>query len=134
MKKHKYFSNLIINKYIVRNPEINKFKDIIQSYYDEHKRKFDNFTVCVISKKNEVLKNKISVPSTITPEKPHLFQPSMIELPIVIRLSPIDFLNTFDKNINNEVDEINIILISDLEDMTFSHYMAQPKNQCFVEN
>ena len=37
-KKHKYFlPNLIINKYIVRNEEIDKFKDILQSYYEEHK-------------------------------------------------------------------------------------------------
>ena len=36
--KHKYFlSNLIINKYIVKNNEIDRFKDIVQSYYDEHK-------------------------------------------------------------------------------------------------
>ena len=52
----------------------------------------------------------------------------MIQLPIAIRVSPINFLNTFDKNINNEIDEINIIFISDLEDKTFSHYMAQPKS------
>ena len=32
-KKHKYFlSNLIINKYIVKNNEIDKYKDILQSY------------------------------------------------------------------------------------------------------
>ena len=31
-KKHKFFSNLILNKYIVRNPEIDKFKDTLQSY------------------------------------------------------------------------------------------------------
>ena len=31
-KKHKYFSNQIINKYVVRNPEIDKFKDIIQTF------------------------------------------------------------------------------------------------------
>ena len=29
-RKHKYFSNLILNKYIVKNSEIYKFKDIIQ--------------------------------------------------------------------------------------------------------
>ena len=89
-------------------------------------KKIDNFSVCVMWKKNEVFINKISDPSTITLEKRHLFQPSMIELPIVIRVSPLDFLDTLDRKINNEVDEINIIFISDL--MTFSHYMAQPKS------
>ena len=37
-KKHKYFSNLIMNKYILKNDEIDKFKDILQSYYDSHKK------------------------------------------------------------------------------------------------
>ena len=79
-------------------------------------------------KKNDVLINKISILSTITLEKPHLFKPSMIELPIVIRVSPLDFLDTFDRNIKDEVDEIVMIFVSDLKDMTFSHYMAQPKS------
>ena len=127
-KKHKYFSNLIINKYIVKNPETDKLKDIIQEHYDEFKKKFDNFTVCVVWKKIDVLISKISVPSTLTLEKPHLFKPSMIELPIVIRVSPFDFLDTFDRNINNEVGEINIIFISNLDVITFSHYIAQPKS------
>ena len=37
LKKHEYFSNLIIGKYSVSNPEINKPKDIIQPYYDKQK-------------------------------------------------------------------------------------------------
>ena len=52
----------------------------------------------------------------------------MIELPIELRVSPLDFLVTFDRNINNGVDEINIIFISDFDDITFSHYMTQPKS------
>ena len=127
-KKHKYFSNLITNKYIVRNPEIINFKDIIQPYYDKHKKKFDNFSLCVMWKRDDVIINKISVPSTITLEKPFLFKPRTIELPLVVRVSPIDFLNTFGRNINNENDEIDIIFTPDLNDMTFSHYLAQPKS------
>ena len=79
-------------------------------------------------RKNDVLINKISVPSTITLEKPHLFKPCMIELPVVIEESPLDFLDTFDRNIDNEVDGINVIFISDLDDFTFSHYMTQSKS------
>ena len=52
----------------------------------------------------------------------------MIELPIVIRVSPLDFLDSFDRNINNQVDEINLIFISDLDDITFSHSLTQPKS------
>ena len=85
-------------------------------------------SLCVMWKKNDLLINMISVPSTITPEEPYLFRPSMIELTIVLRMSPIVFSNTFDKNKNSEVDDIKILFISDLEDMIFSHYMAQPKS------
>ena len=52
----------------------------------------------------------------------------MIELPIVIRVSPIDFLDTVDKSITEGVDEIDIIFTSDPHDITFSHYMDQPKS------
>ena len=72
-------------------------------------------------KKREVLINKISVPSTITLEKSHLFGPRTSELPLVIRVSPLVFPDTFDRNVTNEVDEINIKFISDLKDLTFSH-------------
>ena len=75
--------------------------------------------------KNDIVINKISVPRKITIDKPHLFQPSMIELPIVIRVSPIDFLDTLDKNTTEKVDEIDIIILSDLDDITFSHYMTK---------
>ena len=46
-KKHKCFSNLNINKYIIRNHEIDEFKDIIQTYYNNRKKKFDDVSVCV---------------------------------------------------------------------------------------
>ena len=55
----------------------------------------------------------------------------MVELPIVIKVSPLDFLDTFGGNINLKVNEIDIIHTTDLKDMTFSHCMAQP-NQYFV--
>ena len=47
-KKHKYYSNLIVKKYMIKNDEIDKYKDIIQSYYGKHKKKFDDFTACVM--------------------------------------------------------------------------------------
>ena len=86
--------------------------------------------MCYVEKK-DVLVNKISVPSAVTLERPHLFKSSKIDLPIVIRVSALDFPDTVDKNITEEVDEINIIFISDLNDITFSQYMTQPKSMLF---
>ena len=88
--------------------------------------------MCYVEK-NDKLINKISIPSTITLEKPHLFQSSMIELPIVVRVSPLDFLSTIDGTINNEVDEKNIIFVFGLKDFTFFIIWINQK-QCFVEN
>ena len=117
-----------MNRYIVRNPEIGKFKDIIQLYYNDHKKKFDIFTVSVMWKKNNMFIYKISVPSVIEIRKPHLFEPSIIELPIMLKISAYDYLDQFNKEcVNDEVDEIDIIIISDLNDITFFHYMDQPK-------
>ena len=118
---------LLMNIYC-KKPEIDKLKDIIQPYYSNHRKKFDNFTICFMWKKNDVLINKISVPSTSTLEKPYFFKSSMIELPKVVRVSCLDFLDTFAKSKNNEVDEINIIFLSDLKDISFFHYTAQPKS------
>ena len=119
-KNPKYFSNLIINKNIVRNIEFCNLEDIIQPYYKNHKKQFDNFSVCVMWKKNDVVLNNISVPNAITLQKPHLFEPSLIELPIEVRVPSLDFLDTFDINCtNNEVYEIVRIFISDLKDLTF---------------
>ena len=52
----------------------------------------------------------------------------MIKLPKVIRVLPLDLLDEFDRKINNERDEKNIIIISHLKDMTFSHQLDQPKS------
>ena len=115
-----------MNRYFVRNPEIDKFKDNIQTYYYEHKKKFDNFSVCVMWKKNDININKISIPSILKNRKPHLFEPNKIELPIMLKIPAYDFLDQFKKEcVNDKVDEINIIIISDLNDITFLHYIDQ---------
>ena len=65
-KKHKCFSNLNINEYIIKNDGSDNFKDILQSYYDKHKKKFDDFTVSVVWMNNALVVNKFSVPCIIT--------------------------------------------------------------------
>ena len=57
----------------------------------------------VLCGRKMMFKNRISNPSTITTEEPYLFKPSMIELPAVIRVSPIDFLDTFDRKIIEKI-------------------------------
>ena len=126
-KKHKYYySNLIIYKYIVKNNEIDKFKDIFKSHYDNHKNKINNFTVRVVCKIICKVIDEIKLPSGIVIKKTYgLFNKDVdSEIGIKPCFEYIDnyfFINSF-------YDEVNIIFISDFQDITFYHYMNQPKS------
>ena len=129
--KHRYFlSNMIVNKCIVKNNDINKFKDILQSYCNEHKKKFNEFAVTIIWKRNDMIINKISIPRTITSQRTHMFKPDMLEIPIYKKVSEREFLDIVDRNCvyNIRSDEIDIIFISKLKQMTLQHYMKQPRS------
>ena len=90
---NKFFPNLILNKYVIKNDEIDKFKDILQSYYDEQTKKFNQFRINVIWKKNDVIINKISVPCTITYIQTHMFKPNMEEMLFYVKVSLNEFQN-----------------------------------------
>ena len=44
-KIHKYYSNLILNRYVIKNVEVSKFKDVFNHYFTAHTRKFIFFAV-----------------------------------------------------------------------------------------
>ena len=125
-----FFSNLIMIKHIIKIDEIDKFKDILQSYYDKHKKKFIEFTVRVIWKKNDKIINKISVPRKIIFQKTHLFKPIMEEIPIYVEVSSHEFLDIVDRNCvyNIITDEINIVYISNPKKITLQHSLEQPRS------
>ena len=107
----------------MRNDEIDEFKDINQSYYIKHKKKFDNFSDCVMWKNNRLFVNKISVPSLIT------YHQKRMRLTITREKTAFDYLNNYNQGcMINEVDKIVKIFISDLKDITFWHYMGQTKS------
>ena len=90
--KHRYFlSNMIVNNYSVKNNDINKFKDILLSCCDEHKKKFNEFTLTNIWKKNDMIINKISIPRRITLRRTHMFKPAVFEIPIYVKVSEREF-------------------------------------------
>ena len=129
--KHRYFlSYIIVNKYIVKHNDINKLKDFLQSYCDEQKKKFNQSTVTNIWKKNDMIINKISIPRTITLQKTHMFKPDMVEIPIYVKVSEREFQDIVDRNCVYNIisDEIDIIFISKLKEMTLQHYMKQPRS------
>ena len=85
--KHRYFlSNMIVNKYIVKKDDFDQFKNIRQSYCDEHKKKFNEFTVTIIWKRGDMIIDEISVPQTNTLQRTDMFKPIMFEIPIYVRI------------------------------------------------
>ena len=46
-KKHKYYSNLILNRYLIKDVEVNKFNDILNPYFTAHSEQFYFFEVRV---------------------------------------------------------------------------------------
>ena len=121
---------MIVKKYVVKNNDFNKFKDILQSYCDDHKKKFNKYTITIIWKKNDMIITKISVPRTMTLRRTDVFKPDMFEIPIYVEVSKREFQDIVDRNsIYNIIsDEIDIILISKFKEMTSQHYMKQPRS------
>ena len=54
----------------------------------------------------------------------------MFEIPIYVKVSERDFLDIVDINCVYNIisDEVDIIFISELEEMTLQHYMNQPRS------
>ena len=46
-KKHEYYSNLILNRYVIKNVEVINFKDVFNPYFIIDTRKFNLFTVSI---------------------------------------------------------------------------------------
>ena len=82
-KKHKYFlSNLIIYKYIVRKDEIDKVKDNLQSYYDKHKKRFDNFAVRIVCKRENQIVCDVKLPDGVIMEERWRVFPNINRIPM----------------------------------------------------
>ena len=74
--------------------------------------------------------NKISILRTITLQRTHMFKPDMFEIPIYVEVSEREFLDIFDRNCAYNIlsDEIDIIFLSKLKEITLQHYMKQPRS------
>ena len=126
-KKHTYFlPNLIINEYFVKNNEFDQFKAIFKSHYVNHEEKFNSFTVLVVCKMNGEVIDEIKLPSYIVMEKTYRLFNEKVDgesgiRPWVEYVDDCFFVNSF-------CDEINIIFLSDFQDISFYHYMNQPKS------
>ena len=126
-KKHKnYCSNLIINKYIVNKDEFDNFKDFFESHYVDHKKKFNSFGVLRVFKMNGEVSNKVNLPPSLVMEKKYAAFGKVLDGECGIKPCYKYIDDSF--FIDNLYDEIIIIFISDFKDITFYHFMNQPKS------
>ena len=74
--------------------------------------------------------NKISIPRTIRLRRTHMFQPDVFEIPIYVKVSEREFLDKVDRNCAYKIksDEIGIIFISKLKEITLQHHMEQARS------
>ena len=119
-KEHKYFADLVLNTYVIKGIGVNKFKDTITLYYNEHTKKFDIFTFYVYFKVDDEINYKISVPNQV------VYAVTVYDSFLIINETACVFLhrditNYLDHNeLPNKIRETEIVFISDLKNMTFS--------------
>ena len=67
---------------------------------------------------------------TIMLQRTHMFKPDTFEIPIYVNVSEREFLDVVDRNCPYNIisDEIDIIFISKLKEMTLQNYMKQPRS------
>ena len=75
---------------------------------------------------NEEVSNKVKLPSSLVREKKYTAFGKMLDDDCAIRPC-FEYINDY-FFIDNLYDEIKIIFISDFKDITFYHYMNQPKS------
>ena len=126
-KKHKYLSNSVSNKYVKKDRAVDKFKHVLTSYYNKHLKK-DIFTVYVYWKVDD-FNLKLSVPNVLS------YGQIVHSFPINITESACGFSDRVIKGYLNhdeltidKIEETEIVFMSDLKDMTYTHYMKQPKS------
>ena len=100
----------------------------ITQYYNEHIKNIQIFTVCVFWDVDEETNYKISIPNRIS------FASDVDGYQTTINETACDFSNRISTTYLSpnfspkRIHETKIILISDLKDMIFHHYLELPKS------
>ena len=131
-KKHKYSSNKMLNRYVIKDVEVNKFKDVFDPYFIEHTKKINLFEVCIslIFEYGDTnpCNHKIRVSnyvtyyiqsehySTYTTESASDFLHRVINIYLSHWCSP------------KSIPEVEILFISDFLHITRNHYLELPKS------
>ena len=127
-KKLKYYSNPIKNRYVIKNVEVIKFRDVFNPYFTAHTTKFNLFTIEILlglCDGEHPLNHKINMSNyvayniqkehydTYTTELATDFLHKVISIYFSHKCSP------------EKIPETEIVFISDPEDKTQVHYLEQ---------
>ena len=118
MKKHKNTKNFlekaIINKYVEKDINVDRLKDILNKRIKEHVKKFTNFTILFCWKVNNI---EYSI--TMVKEEVPGSGSKQESLDGIIK-------TVFNQiNIDN-VEEFILTFVSDIKKLTYRYYMNQP--------
>ena len=131
-KKHIYYSNLILNRYVKKNVEVIKFKDLCNPYFIEHTKKFNLFTVLVFLRfDDDDNPSKISVPNNVTynneSENSSTFT-TEFSSDFLQRVVAFYLSHKCDPKI---IAGIETALMSYLVSITRKHYLEQPESMLY---
>ena len=131
-KKHKYFSILILNRYVIKRVKVNEFKDIFKPYFINLQEKLFFFSVSVVLKFDDddfdCFKHKISVSNNVTYSIESENYTTYTTEPAPDFLHRVIGIYLSHKCIPKIIPEIEIVFISDLKHISQQHYLEQPKS------
>ena len=131
-KKHKCYSNLILNRYVIKNVKVKEFKDIFNTYFIEHTKKFVYFSVQVIIKFNKddigCLRHKIGVSNNVIYNIESENYSAYTTVPAPDFLQGVTEIYLSHRCGPQTIPEIDIVFLSDLKHITKKHYLEMPKS------
>ena len=128
---HKYYSNLILNRFVIMNVEVSKYKDVFNTYFMPPTRKFNFFTIQITLtafEDTDILSQKIKVTNYVTYNiKSEHYSTFTTEIAsdFLHRVVSIYYRHKYSLKV---FPKIEIVFISDLKDITQKHYLEQPNS------
>ena len=122
-KNHKSLTESIINKYTVKNPSFLHMENILKNFVDEYNKKFE-FYLIFCKWKLHFLDTVINVKS----DRLYNIRRKYCSWNLrTLLISKIEYFESKGYKFSH-ISEMNIVFITDLRNMTYKHYINQPKS------
>ena len=131
-KKHKCYSILILNRYVIKKVKVREFKDIFNPYFINLQKELFFFSVSVLLKFDDddidCFKHKKSVSNNVTYSIESENYTTHTTEPAPDFLHRVTGFYLSHKYSPKVIPEKEIVFISDLKDISQQHYLEQPKS------